>query len=494
MKSVAAGLLTVLWVLGMSRAVGAPIDASEPQGVTVYAYDDGRALIHERRRVNLARGESRVRFTRLPTTLDPLSVSIITPSERADFESEKYIFAYDMKSLDRMLLKYRDKTVTVNLQETSYTGVLLTSMDTIGGDGRSEPQTLILKTDDETTQAIPASAILSIAFPAHGDIYRTPTLLWEVRSGQDAPYNLRLSYMAERFYWQAAYEMILDESRKNAFLSGRVSLQNDTGIAYENARIRLLSTGQHYAESMNGQGADRQTGFKGYRYHYGKNVLEPETGSMGKLAASQYDVDGQHQIYPGQELNIQFIMADDIPVTHFYVYDGALFDRFRRNRRNDWNYGTEYHRRIDQFLEFENSAGAGLGKPLPAGVFRLFVREEEDRVDMIGEDRLSASEVGSFGSVRLGAARDLKGERERTGYREVTPLHQYEESFEIRLENTGTEDVEVRVVEHLYRWHEYEIVKADHEYRETHKQTIEFRPLMKAGSTRSIQYTVRYSW
>ena len=85
-------------------------------------------------------------------------------------------------------------------------------------------------------------------------------------------------------------------------------------------------------------------------------------------------------------------------------------------------------------------------------------------------------------------------ERARTGYTEVTPLHEYEESFEIRIENQSERATEVRVVEHLYRWPDYEIVRADTEYNETGPQTIEFRPLVKPGGKRSVHYTVRYSW
>ena len=102
--------------------------------------------------------------------------------------------------------------------------------------------------------------------------------------------------------------------------------------------------------------------------------------------------------------------------------------------------------------------------------------------------------AGAFGHVRVGPARGLRGERERTGYSEIRPLHEYEESFEIRLENNTARDVTVRVVEHLYRWKTFEIVRADAEYKEIGEQMIEFRPEVKAGGKRSLHYTVRYSW
>ncbi len=73
-------------------------------------------------------------------------------------------------------------------------------------------------------------------------------------------------------------------------------------------------------------------------------------------------------------------------------------------------------------------------------------------------------------------------------------MHEYEETFEIRLTNLGEEAALVRVVEHLYRGPEFEIVKADSEYTQTGPQTIEFRPELKPGARRALHYTVRYRW
>ena len=128
------------------------------------------------------------------------------------------------------------------------------------------------------------------------------------------------------------------------------------------------------------------------------------------------------------------------------------------------------------------------------GTFRVYDRRADGSVDLAGESRMDGVPAGGRGSVFLGPARGLRGERERTGYSEVTAGHSYEESFEIRLENDSDSEVEIRVVEHLYRWNDYEIVRADAEYQETAPQTIEFRPVLKPGGRRAIHYTVRYNW
>jgi hypothetical protein len=199
-------------------------------------------------------------------------------------------------------------------------------------------------------------------------------------------------------------------------------------------------------------------------------------------------------IDPGETRYFQFAVQEKLPVTRIYVYDGVKFDRFQRNRRNDWNYGTEYHTAVETHLEFNNTKESGLGEDLPLGYVRVFQQVADGASDYLGEDFIRAANAGQTGHVLLGPARGLQGERERTGYAEVKPLHEYEETFEIRLSNSTDEAAEIRVVERLYRWTEYEIVKADAEYVSTGPQSIEFKPTLKPDGTKVIHYTVRYRW
>ena len=57
-------------------------------------------------------------------------------------------------------------------------------------------------------------------------------------------------------------------------------------------------------------------------------------------------------------------------------------------------------------------------------------------------------------------AREVVSKEVSVGRAEATLRLEFadEETFEIRLENNSEEDVEIRVAEHLYRWHDYDIV------------------------------------
>ena len=98
--------------------------------------------------------------------------------------------------------------------------------------------------------------------------------------------------------------------------------------------------------------------------------------------------------------------------------------------------------------------------------------------------------------VRLytGNAFDVVGERRQTNFRLDSNGHWLDESFEIKVRNHKKDPVTVRVVEHLYRWLQWEITANSMENRKTDARTMEFRPVISGGGEAVIRYTVHYTW
>ena len=309
--------------------------------------------------------------------------------------------------------------------------------------------------------------------------------------------NVRVSYSLSGVKWWAGYEAVLQESAGEMSLSGRVGIENLSGGDFADARVKVVLTEQGVADAsrLNATKARREEQAPtALRYRYGERWPTFDRSAAGRAPQEVFELPRPISLEAGQVKLSEFCNVASMPVDKFLVYDGVKFDKFQRPRRNDWNYGTESHATVETHLKFENVERFGLGRSLPPGMFRLYVQRDDGSLDLVGEDMMQPVAKDKTGHILLGAARGLRGEREQTGYAEVTPLHDYEESFEIRLENHTDETAEIRVVEHLYRWPEYEIVKADLEYVETDPQVIEFRPVLKPGGSRAIHYTVRYSW
>ena len=101
--------------------------------------------------------------------------------------------------------------------------------------------------------------------------------------------------------------------------------------------------------------------------------------------------------------------SSKLPVRHVFVYDGVRFDRYQRSRITDWNYGTECHNIVDEFIEFDNTTDNGLGRPLPPGKLRLIQRRGGDVLDFLGETDLPAIAAGDSARARIGPARGWRG-------------------------------------------------------------------------------------
>ena len=86
------------------------------------------------------------------------------------------------------------------------------------------------------------------------------------------------------------------------------------------------------------------------------------------------------------------------------------------------------------------------------------------------------------------------GKRRQTNFQRDSNDHWLDESFEIKLRNHKEEAVQVRVVEHMYRWIRWEVTASSAEPLKTDARTIEFRPTIPPGGEVTITYKVHYTW
>ena len=63
-----------------------------------------------------------------------------------------------------------------------------------------------------------------------------------------------------------------------------------------------------------------------------------------------------------------------------------------------------------------------------------------------------------------------------------------------KVRNHKKEPVNVRVVEHLYRWNTWTITSSSMPHSKTDAQTIEFRVPLQPDEEKTVTYTVHYTW
>jgi hypothetical protein len=169
------------------------------------------------------------------------------------------------------------------------------------------------------------------------------------------------------------------------------------------------------------------------------------------------------------------------------------------------------NRNVWVFREFTNSAANQLGVPLPKGTLRLYRRDSDGQLEFTGESTIKHTPRDEPVRLFTGNSFDLVGRRRQTDFKArfsgmgvdpttglpVPPSSEppsMDESFEITLRNHKRETVQVRVVEHLYRWFNWQIRQPSQPFEKTDAQTVEFLVELKPDAEQKISYTVHYWW
>lgn len=192
---------------------------------------------------------------------------------------------------------------------------------------------------------------------------------------------------------------------------------------------------------------------------------------------------------------VEFVRAESVKAPSIYVYDGAEAGyRFYGGRNNDPGYGTQSNKKVWVMREFVNSETNHLGVALPKGKLRFYRRGDDGQLEFTGENEIDHTPRNETIRVRTGNSFDLVGERKPTDFKTDRADKWMDETFEIKLRNRKKEAVEIRVVEHLYRWNNWNITTSSSDYKKTDAQTIEFRVPVQPDEEKVITYTVHYSW
>ncbi len=214
-----------------------------------------------------------------------------------------------------------------------------------------------------------------------------------------------------------------------------------------------------------------------------------------------YTLNRPATLHDRETKQVEFLRAEGVQAQRLYVYDGARIDRNRyrsyspERLRNERDYGTQSNPKVWVMKEFKNSKENHLGMPLPRGRVRFYRRDDDGQLEFTGENLIDHTPRDETVRLYTGDAFDLVGERRRTNYQIDTARHWLDESFEIKLRNRKEQDaVEIRVVEHLYRWINWEIVEKSNTFLKTDSQTIEFRIQVPAGEEKVLTYKVHYTW
>jgi hypothetical protein len=290
-------------------------------------------------------------------------------------------------------------------------------------------------------------------FPAlSDDSVLKPTLQWLLSTEKAGAVRAEFSYVTGGLTWEADYNIVAPERGDAVDLVGWVTMDNQSGKTFENARIKLMA----------GDVNKIDPGQAGYRQLYDR--AEVSGGVVGPPVTEKtfdeyhlYTLARSTTLHDRETKQVEFIRASGVSTKQIYIYDGVKIDSNRyngwnwENIRNDNSYGTQSNPKIWVMREFANSEANHLGMPLPKGRVRFYRRNDDGQIEFTGENVIDHTPRDEAVRVYTGNAFDLAGERRRTDYKLDLNKQFLDESFENKVRNHKKEPVNVRVLEHLYR-------------------------------------------
>jgi len=454
-------------------------------------YNQNFAVVRDTVPLDLQSGVNNVRYADATAQVEPDSVILRDPTGQHSLQILEQNYRNDPVTQELLLSLFEGKTIdfeTLRLKDNTQDreiipGKIIRSGYVPGG----EPVQPIIEVNGKLQFSLPGQPL----FPDLGDdTVLKPTLNWLMQSDKPGKFDAEVGYVTGGFTWSASYNLVSPEKGDNVDLVGWITMNNQSGRTFRDAKIKLMA----------GDVNRIQPG--GYPMARAGMVKMMTQEAMNAPAVTEKAFDEFHlysiarptTLRDRETKQVEFVHAEKVFAPTIYLYDGAPSYRFYGGLNYDQGYGTEGNKKVQVMREFVNAETNQLGIALPAGKLRFYRRDDGGQLQFVGEDQIDHTPRNETIRVTTGNAFDLVGERRQTNFRVDTGDKWMDESFEIKLRNRKHEPVEMRVVEHLYRWSNWNITAQSDDFKKTDSQTIEFRVPVKPDEEKIVNYTVHYSW
>lgn len=400
--------------------------AEDREEVAVTIYNDSLALIKEVRRLTLDKGANSVALRDVSAKIRPETSSLRSLSGGGLHLVEQN-FDFDLLTPQKLLEKYLGKSVTVIRMNPASGAETREQAEVLASNGG-----VVLKYADRIESGVPGRIAYG-AIPAN--LRDRPTLVVQLESKAAGRQDVELSYLSGGLSWRADYVAELSGDEAKLDLAGWVTLTNQSGGSYENAKLQLV------AGDINRAREER-------RMDFAAKAARPMAAPVQEMAQENlfeyhlYSLGRTTSLLDNQTKQVALLSAAAVPVQKEYLLAGQ--DYYYRSAYGDLG----RKQKVAAYLEFENRGG-DLGKPLPRGVVRVYKKDSRGNALFVGEDAIDHTAKNDKVRLKLGDAFDITATRKQTSFRKLAgqPNPIYESAFAIEISNAKDVPVRVKVVE-----------------------------------------------
>ena len=367
-----------------------PTPGQTAQGdVAVTIYNNDRALVEDKRVLNLPAGRSRQEFRDVSAQIQPETVTL---NGRGVGIVEQN-FDFDLLTPAALMQNAVGQEVTL-VRVTPATGQEVRERARIlaanGGVVLQIGDRIEVLRDD----GLPARVIFD-QVPA--SLRARPTLSVTVQADGGGPRPVALTYLTPGLGWSADYVALFDEANSRMDVQGWVTLTNNSGTPYVNASTLLVA-------GAVGQANPYQQRYYGGGYPPPPPPPPPTIDRAGTQTAGRERL-GDFYLYPlperttiadKQTKQVSFLNVQGAPATRGYEFN------------NGWLTTSQEPVSASTVLRFSSSRDGGLGDALPAGTVRVYQKDARGNPQFVGEHVIGHTPMGSQIGLATGQAFDVK--------------------------------------------------------------------------------------
>jgi len=389
MRMILAACAAVVAVAAPLQAQTIPSpDASAQGDLAVTIYNNGQALVQDRRQLTLPQGRSRQEFPDVSAQIRAETVTL-TGNDLGIVEQN---FDYDLLSPAALMQKAVGEIITIvriNPATGAETRERARVLAANGGVVLQIGERIEVLRDD----GLPVRVIFD---KVPDGLRPRPTLSVTLSAPGGGRQPVTLTYLTPGLGWSADYVALFDEARGTMDVQGWITLTNQSGTAYRNARILLV------AGSVNGQ----QSSAARRRFVAPSPPSAPgrplrnagtETAPRERLGDFYlYPLAERTTIAQAQQKQVSFLAVEGTPATRAYEFT------------NSWLGTLEEPVSAATVLHFSTAREQGLGDALPAGTVRFYQRDARGTPQFVGERQIGHTPMGSKLGLAIGDAFDVK--------------------------------------------------------------------------------------
>jgi len=448
------------------------VSAAARSAVSVTIYNDGQALVRDTRTLPLRAGQNRIAFRDVASSIrsETTSIRAVGGSGLSVLEQN---YEFDLLTPSALLRKYVGKEITV-FRTNPATGA------------ETSEKATVLATNDGVVLRYANRIETGVSGRiAYGSVPATlrdrPTLSLLLDSQRGGNQEVELMYLANQMGWKADYIANVNASGDRMQLNGWVTLTNQSGAAFENARLQLVAGTLNRVRQQRDMHPE-QRGMALASAPAAKPMQQEKLGDY-----HLYTLERPTTILENQTKQVALLSAADIPVKREYVLETGY---------TYWWWYQGSHPEIQKglkpsvFLRFENKGG-DLGIPLPAGTMRVYMKDSNGGAQLVGEDAIPHTAKNEKIGLRLGEAFDITADRVQTEYKALSSRSS-QSSYKIEIRNADSKPVMVTVREPLQGdWH---ITKANHTHAKESSGSAVWQIKVPAEGKTVLEYTAVVKW